>query len=369
MVRRSASFLPTLLCLPLVLLLHCQNATQNETTAGKVLIFQGGSTSTALFDSETLTITSAAPLPEALGAGASSFQISAGTHQGKTMTILGQHDATTGKTYLYDAATNGFTPGAALFIGIARAGAHFNNQVSPHLQVFARGDGLVFAYDANNDTWGHAGWLSPSASRPLLVHLSDASQTITAILHGHFDMAFYDHARNFAHNLTFLPPPREAGANLSIISSGALAGNGLLIAGGGLPFTSILTRTAGQLVPAAGPDIQQTPYPNFGSYSIAIETGVHAGKILVVHGASSNVSSVYDPTANVFTTGPSLTANVVEGSHVVNIKNGTHAGKFLVVHGHNSNSSSLYEPGVGHFVAGPALPFNLGVGGHSVQID
>lgn len=352
----------------LLALLHCQNAAQSPLPEGRAIVFQGNSASTAIFDPLNLSFNPSADLPETLGAGASSFRISTGVHGGKVLTILGKTDNSTGKTYLYDPMTNRYSAGTPLTSGMAQRGVHFNNRVSKKLHLYSRNDAYVHAYDANNLAWTIVGPSVPDADPPVVAHLTQGSEVFTVILR-QSSTTLYTHGTNNSMLLPVAALQIRAGANVSIISNGTNAGKGLLVPAGGLTQSYIIALSGGQIVPAPGPAFQQTPYPNLGSCSTVIESGIHAGKIFVVHGAASNVVSIYDANLNAFSAGPGLTAATGDGAHIVTITTGAHAGKFLVIHGNNSATTSLYEPSTGQFTTGPSLPFALGAGGHSVSLD
>ncbi len=348
--------------------MNCQNASQSPLPEGSTLVLQGSSSSTALFDAEALTFTSSASLPEALGPGTSSFRIDAGMHRGMTMTILGTADNTGGKTFLFDPATHRFSPGPPLAYGMAQPGVHFSNRVYPHLHLYSRNDASVHAYNSDNQTWSFVGPSVPAINTAITIQMNHGTQIFSAILRSS-GTTFYDHSVNRSILFASVPLLILAGANVSVISAGANAGKGLLVSGGGQGQTFVLTVSHGQIIPTPGPFILNSPLPNLGSSSTVIETGVSANNILVVHGAASTATSVYDANTNDFIAGPSLTAPAGEGAHIVTIQSGTHAGKFLVIHGNNSVTTSLYEPSTGQFSTGPSLPFALGAGGHSVSLD
>lgn len=348
---------------------HCQSASQSPLPEGRVLVFQGSSTATAIFDAQALTFGSSTALPEALGPGTSSFRIGAGINSGKVMTILGRTDDISGKTYLFDATNQSYTAGTPLGHVILEGGTHFQNRVFPHLQPYAQRNGLVFSYDANSNSWHFGGWTAPTPTRPLVVQFRENAEYFTAIMTNFAEGAIYQHTLNYTFSRFFFPALLQNGANVTIIGSGANAGKGLFVSGGGQMATTILAASSGGLIPTSGPQIQSMPYPNIGSCSTVIETGVHAGKILVVHGATSTVTSIYNANTNAFETGPALSASAGDGAHIIAISAGAHAGKFLVIHGNNSVATSLYEPSTGQFAVGPLLPFSLAAGGHSVSID
>ena len=105
----------------------------------------------------------------------------------------------------------------------------------------------------------------------------------------------------------------------------------------------------------------------FGSHSIQRPDG----KFLVILGAQTTDTSIYDPYASTsapaFTAGPALTANTRATSHSIQRPDG----KFLVILGNNNSNTSIYDPVANTIVAGPSVvgtAANLvNTGSHSIQ--
>ncbi len=75
------------------------------------------------------------------------------------------------------------------------------------------------------------------------------------------------------------------------------------------------------------------------------------GKFLVALGNSTNVTNIYDPTANTFSAGPNLTGVANTGASAIPNNDGT----FTIVHGGGLLTSSLYDPVRNTMIAGPVL--------------
>jgi hypothetical protein len=101
-----------------------------------------------------------------------------------------------------------------------------------------------------------------------------------------------------------------------------------------------------------------------------IDTGSHSiqlpdGKFLIVTGGSKAVTAIYDPVANSFETGATLTADAGDGSLATQRPDNT----FLITHGDDTDTTSIYVPGDNSTLAGPVLTDNASAGAHSLQLS
>jgi hypothetical protein len=87
------------------------------------------------------------------------------------------------------------------------------------------------------------------------------------------------------------------------------------------------------------------------------------GKFLIVSGATTTATAVYDPAANTFSSGPALTGVASSGAHAIQRADG----KFLIVHGGLLGSTSVYDPVANTMATGPSLTALSGLGSHTVQ--
>ncbi|PIR21009.1 MAG: hypothetical protein COV45_03235, partial [Deltaproteobacteria bacterium CG11_big_fil_rev_8_21_14_0_20_47_16] len=155
------------------------------------------------------------------------------------------------------------------------------------------------------------------------------------------------------------------GSNSFVITSGPNSGKTLVIVGNSTRGTRIydpLTNTFGP-GPDASIDISNRYVKPF-----YVPSGVLAGKTISIKSASSggDVTTVYDPTTNTFSPGPSVGAAFGTGGGgplpgaPFEILTGSQAGKILII-GASSNGASLirlYDPLTNTFSAGPALGGN-----------
>gem|GEM_PF-1604703 len=152
------------------------------------------------------------------------------------------------------------------------------------------------------------------------------------------------------------------------IESGAAKGKILIIKGGATAVTNIFNPDTGSF--SIGPNLTGSHGSNGSGTSFLIDSGIHSGKRLIVHGNSLTTSSIYNPEDNTMISGPALTSNPLWSQNFL-IKTGANAGKVLV-HGLNTTATNIYDPLTNTFSAGPNLapatpsPSN---GSHSISIS
>jgi hypothetical protein len=125
------------------------------------------------------------------------------------------------------------------------------------------------------------------------------------------------------------------------------------------PVSQTFTANANGVFGSTCAGIQCTP--NNGAAGVPVGKGALAvkrpdGKFLIVNGfnnvTANALTSIYDPVASTFTTGPSLIANSGRGSLAIPLANG----KIVIMHGNFTGSSSIYDPVQNVMIAGPSLP-------------
>jgi hypothetical protein len=96
-----------------------------------------------------------------------------------------------------------------------------------------------------------------------------------------------------------------------------------------------------------------------GSYSIQRPDG----KFLLINGGTA--TNIYDPIANIFVAGPSVaTGAVTRGPGAVQLPDG----RFLLVNGNGTTATNMYDPVANTFTAGPTITSgNPYLGGHFIQ--
>ena len=351
----------------------CQNASAPASVAeGEFLVIhgQGGqSVSRFLPDQNLFRAEPASPYPAT--ARAKSFRVTTGLHAGKVITV----GAASAETSLYDPVAGLFTTGPSLPVSFLPAGG---TATFPRLNAANAGEqvlvstmpSLAIRYSpVSHDFQTEPAFLTFGYLNIIYQwDFSDSSNHYTYLVYEPGMASLFHHEAN---TTIFLPAPVftlmgvHTGAT---ITTGAYAGHSLVVSGGNPSLTFRMIPTGGSIVIAPGPNIGGTPLPGAGLCSFVIESGTHSGKILVVHGASSTTTSLYDPIANQFISGPPATGAVTVGAHANKITSGPHANKVLLIHGGNTTLTSIYDPVANTFAPGPVLPAPLGAGGHSVSL-
>ena len=149
-------------------------------------------------------------------------------------------------------------------------------------------------------------------------------------------------------------------------------GKVLLLHGGGLGTSSIYDPTATTSANAigywyGGPSIASSGTVTTGSFQFALPNG----KWIVGLGGSTT-TNIYDPSnttgggnGGAFVAGPALSAATGAGAHVIQLPDG----RMLVILGNSSGATSIYDPTSNSFSSGPTLASSqtVGAGGHSFQ--
>ena len=91
-----------------------------------------------------------------------------------------------------------------------------------------------------------------------------------------------------------------------------------------------------------------------GANAFNINSGIHAGKILIIHAATTSLTSIYDPQSRLMIAGPDLGINADYYSHNFLIPTGPQAGKTMIIPG-LVTSTRMYDPQTNTFVGGPVL--------------
>lgn len=352
----------------------CQNASAPTSVAeGELLVIHGqGSQALSRFlpDLNQFRAEPAAPYPATFQA--KSFRIIAGLHAGKVLTVGGS----SADTSLYDPVAGFSSTGPSLPVAMAPTGSA---ATFPRLNVANAGEQVFIsmtpAATAVKYSPGSHSFLPEPAFLlfgPMNIffqwNFSDSSNHYTYLAYNPGIASMFHHEANAT---IPLPPPPFPFVGLhtgATIPTGAYAGQSLIVSGANTAMTFRMIPSGGSVNIVPGPSIGGTPLPGDGVCSFVIESGAHAGKILVVHGAASTTTSLYDPLGNQFVAGPPTTANVAHGAHAAKITTGGHAGKVLLIHGGNTALTSLYDPVSNTFIPGPALPAPLGAGGHSISL-
>ena len=235
------------------------------------------------------------------------------------------------------------------------------------LIIHGAGSSATSLYDPDTDSitpttpltsgagYGSTSVLLTTGPKKGLIWISHGSSTQTSF----FDTA--TSAMTSGPNLSLNP---QDGANLFLVSSGARAGQYMLIYGGAQTQASFFdpqTLSISSPAPASGTF-------DFGSNTYASR----AGKALIINGGSTGGTTEYDFAADTFAAGPVLSASTGAGSFSFLISSGLRAGKTFVAAGNGSPSSSIYDPSTNSFSSfsgnnncsvgngGTVLPINSG---------
>ena len=107
--------------------------------------------------------------------------------------------------------------------------------------------------------------------------------------------------------------------------------------------------------------------PTNGTTNVVVGRGALAfkrpdGKFLVVLGAATNVTNIYDPVTSSFTNGPTTTGLVGRGALTISLPNG----RVLIVHGNQLLTTSVYDPIQNQMIVGPVTPILVGPGSMAI---
>ncbi|MBN8219902.1 MAG: hypothetical protein J0L53_03210 [Spirochaetes bacterium] len=298
---------------------------QTGLNTGKWLIFNGSpapSNGTWLFTESPLGFATSTTTAANMGAGAASFETGSGG-SGQVITILG---------------------------GNSTAVSVLNTQTfgAPTLQNSALSIGASAA----------ALLLNQSGYSPLLLHGGVSGPHTTSLYNGS----------------SFVPGPKTTGAILDgsaqiFISGGASGGAFFIVNGSGMPSTSVYFPSSNSFSPTRMP----TSVPNAGSNAFYIEAGsgvIHPGKTMIIGGASTTETALFDPIRFEMLPGPQLPANATADSFNLPLTNGPHGGKVLVFAG---STYYVYNPVTHQFstpasLTWPAAPGTYGAGGVAFKI-
>lgn len=166
------------------------------------------------------------------------------------------------------------------------------------------------------------------------------------------------------------PAPGSSSHNVTI-SSGSNSGKTLVVYSGGSGNTSIYDPTANSF--SSGTSL--TPSPSFGSNSFIIPSGAQAGNILIARGNSSTNTLIFNTTNLTVSAGPSLPSLIDNpadvGTHSILISSGVNQGKIWLIHGANNppSSSSFYDPNTNSFSVGPTMITRARLNSKTVYIE
>ncbi|MCS6984703.1 MAG: hypothetical protein NZM25_06225 [Leptospiraceae bacterium] len=375
----------------------------------KFLTILGSGPQTALLDLVTLSYSEGPRLTAPALTGTQARRIKTGPHAGKYWVVLGFNS---NRTNLYEPATGLFTEGPLLTGGVGLGSQAFELEDGDILVYHGQGkkaslfdaqSGLVSVHpDAPISlqagslaillkTGPHMGkYLIFGGSSNQAFYLDPLTSSTTlatpapeVILPGSTyvelspekNMIFFGMGNNTrilrTDSLSYDPSPPTnlalgIGAHSIYLPFGKFAERHLLILGGNSTAVDYVRQDNPNPTFQIGPSLVAHAY--LGAHTIAIHSGIHAGKFLTIHGAGT-ATSIFDPRDEEFFPGPSLTGRAYDGAHSYHITVGPHNGKILIVHGNNSNKTSVYDPITNTMSVGPDLSGQAGEGACSISLS
>jgi hypothetical protein len=344
--------------------------------SGNILIARGNaSTNTFIFNTSNLTVSAGPTLPSLIDNGADSgthnIAISSGVNQGKIWLIHATANPPSTSSF-YDPSTNSFSSGPAM---ITRA--RFNSKTvyidsgiySGKYMTFYGGASYTSLYDPIKNAIDPSSILPSSAGngihRVLLTTGSNAGKMLV-INGGNNASSLFDFASG-----TFSPGPNLTGVmgrspGVFTISGGSQDGKIFVVHGGGIATTSLYDPVANSF--STGPALSAAANNITSECIFKVPSGAQAGKYLIVHANVSTSTSLYDPSNNTISAGTVTGATIGIGATCFPITSGTHSGKFLLVQGFAATGTRMYDPATNTFGAGPVLTMNTTNGTFSMPI-
>ena len=341
--------------------------------AGKTLIvYAGGNTTTSIYDPSSNSFSAGPNMTPLPFYGSNSFIIPSGSQSGNILIARGN---TSTDTFIYN-STNSTISGGPVLPSLIDIGSG----VGTHSIAISSGinQGKVWLIHGTGSLSlpSNSSFYDPSAntfsSGPAMITqatLNAKTVFIETGIHANKYMTFYganakftslyDPTKNALDASSVLPTSAGNGVNKVLLTTGSNSGKMLIINGGG-NTSSLFDFASGTF--SAGPNLTGSMGRSPGI--VTLSSGSNSGKTLVIHGGNTTSTSLYDPTANTFSAGPTLSAaaDSITSDCIYNIPSGTQAGKYLIIHGNTSTSSTLYDPSNNTMAAGPGLGSVVGLG-------
>ncbi|MBP7736272.1 MAG: choice-of-anchor D domain-containing protein [Spirochaetes bacterium] len=308
----------------------------------------GSSSNTATYDPINNEFTNAVSIGPVSSGGHSFLMDSSSSYPGRRMVIHSNGTATS----IYNPAdqskiTNPTSPSTITGIGY---GAHSfkitgGSNINSYLVVCGGVSNATRLYNQTTDSFdagivtmganvGYGSFSLPTASGDRVIVLGN----------GPYYQVFYQ-ATNTMDPLMEIDPTAYIyqGGHASLIPAGALqAGKWLVIEG--LNITWLYDPSGPSF--SSGPNL--TGNAGLGAHSIPIKEGPNAGCILIFHGENGGfptptTTSVYNKN-NTITSGPIISPGIDDGAFSFRINGGVHKGKFMVIHGGSSQTTSIFNP-------------------------
>lgn len=343
---------------------------------GKTLIvYAGGVVDTSLYDPSSNTFSVGPNLTTNAWGGAFSFSLSTGIQSGNIFTVLGNG---TNISNIYNSTSGTFSAGPTILglpVGSSTPdmGTHsimitsgINSGKLWLLSGVPSGNNSTSSfYDLNSNSF--------STGPTLISSLVGKSKTVyidSGIYSGKYITFYagmnvkftslYDPIKNAIDPSSILPSSAGNGIHRVLLTTGSNSGK-MLVINGGNNTSSLFDFTSGTF--SLGPNLTGVMGRSPGIFTIS--GGSQDGKIFVVHGGGIATTSIYDPVANSFSAGPALSAaaNNITSECIFRVPSGAQAGKYLIIHGNTAQTTSLYDPSNNTISAGPSTGANMGING------
>lgn len=286
---------------------------QTGTNIGQHLVFHGVASATTTWFNETTGTMTSGPAVSTLNTGSGSFEVTSGTRSGQVITVLGGN---TTSTYVFNTTSLTGAAGGPAVSGNVTSGGRLLRQASTN------------SYDA--PLYLHGAGFQSSIYNSATGNFEAGPLTTGAILDGSA--------------AAFIPSTANGGAFLIVNGSSG---------GVQTPSTSVYFPQTNSFSGTRMP----TNVPNPGSNSFVISGGPQNGRTLIVSGALSRETAVFDPLRFEMQRGPQLASPTT--ANALNYRLGS--GRAVVFHG-NAATYEIYDPASHSFSTsgGPSLSQPLG---------
>lgn len=342
--------------------------------SGKTLIIHSGNTpNVSVYEPVAGTFTTGPNLTPSPNYGAHSFVIPSGSQAGNILTMVG---STSGINSILINSTNlTASAGANLPNSINPTSSVSTHSVAISQGIHSGKIWLIHGsnsttvpsdssfYDSTSNTFSAGPTMitqATSSSKTVFIESGIYANKYMTFYGVQKFTSFYDPIKNAIDPSSILPSAAGGGINKVLLTSGSNSGK-MLVINGGNNTSSLFDFASGTFAP--GPNLSGVMGRSPGIFTIS--GGSQDGKIFVVHGGGIATTSIYDPVANSFSAGPALSAaaNNITSECIFRVPSGAQAGKYLIIHGNTAQTTSLYDPSNNTISAGPSTGANMGING------
>jgi hypothetical protein len=340
-----------------------------------IIVIKGNnSPNTSIYDPEGDSFMPGPSLPSSVGTGSHHFFIPSGLQAGKRLIVHGNNSTVTS---LYDPASGTFSPGPTLTCPVGDGGNWFyinsGLQAGKTMVVSGNLSLLTSLYDPVNNQFDPGPSLIGTTAGGGSINFPVTSGIhvgMQMVIHGRMTTAvsIYNPADNTCFSDTSLADAAFIGAHSFQILSGTLTGTIMVVVSFSTNITNLYYPSLNAFMSSSmsgppDPPPVLTDFPGAGSHDFLIDSGPYVWCQLVIIGGNNPATSLYDPFTNTFVAGPNLSSAASGGSITFKISQGPQAGKFLVLHGFSTNLTTLLDPAdLFSPVSGPSLNATGSVG-------